>query len=110
MANKMIILTQHDSGVEIRPNFIDDKKKPINLTGNIVEVMLIYPDLSYREYTAQILDYAQGIASLVLSSTETSQFGLYKTYWKAVDSNGEVTAQDDIFYYVKPVYGGVEVI
>ena len=58
---------------------------------------------------AQIVDETQGIASIILTDKHTSITDLHKTYWACMDDNGYVTAQTDLFYYVKEKLGGASI-
>ena len=41
---KQIIVTQNDYGIELETQFVDDKKKPLDITGYEVRVKIIYDD------------------------------------------------------------------
>ena len=41
---KQIIVTQNDYGIELETQFLDDKKKPLDITGYDVWVKVIYDD------------------------------------------------------------------
>lgn len=101
-----IIATQGDSGIEVSPTFIDKNKNPVNITGCTVEISFIYPDGSISYRNGQVINGAGGIASTILSETNTAQTGLCSTYWKVIDDNSNITAQEEIYYYVREYLGG----
>ena len=105
---KSIILTQNDSGIELNVQFLDDKKDPVYIVGSSIEIQFITPSdvLMPVEY-GQITDGVNGEVSFVLGEEHTAEEGLYKTYWKVIDANSEITAQSEVYYYVKALYGGV---
>ena len=107
---KQIIVTQGDTGIELSVQFVDDKKKPIDITGKEIEVNFVNPNEEvYETMYAQIVDGTQGIASIILTDKHTSITDLHKTYWACMDDNGYVTAQTDLFYYVKEKLGGASI-
>ena len=106
---EQIIVTQRDSGIEISPTFTDKGKNPVNITGCTVEINFIYPSGDIRVKTGQIINGAGGVASTILDSRDTSEAGLVATYWKVIDINSEVTAQEEIYYYVKEYLGGAAI-
>lgn len=107
---KQIIVTQGDTGIELSVQFVDDKKKPVDITGKEIEVNFVNPNEEvYETMYAQIIDGTQGIASIILTDKHTSITDLHKTYWACMDDNGYVTAQTDLFYYVKEKLGGASI-
>lgn len=108
--NEQIVITKNNYGVEIIVNFIDNKKKPVDITNCTVEVNFVNPSGEQTiSIDAQILDYVNGTASVILSKDMTSIEGLWSTYWSALkDDTGFVTAQEAIYYYILPENGGAE--
>ena len=104
--NEQIVLTQNDFGIEVQTQFITNKKVPIDITGCSVEIVFTMPDESVSRGYAYIIDALLGKCGFVIQDIHTTLSGVYGMYWSVVDSNGFVTAQEDIYYYVKPIHGG----
>lgn len=102
---EQIIISQGDSGIEIATTFVN-KKIPVDITGCTVDIAFVYPSGEVRHTNGQIVNAAQGKASYVLADIDTEETGLVATYWKVIDDNSEVTAQEEIYYYVREYLGG----
>ena len=103
---KQIILTQNNFGIPIELQFIDDKNKPIDISNKTVEVAISYDGTIIDVLQAVISLHKNGIAYIVIDKKHTKDVGLYTTYWSVKDSNGYITAQSDLYYYVKEEYNG----
>lgn len=103
-----IIITKNNYGIELIVNFIDNKKKKIDITGCTVEVAFIDPTDTVHEYVnAFVSSYENGEVSVILDKELTSIEGLWKSYWSAIkDETGFVTAQEAVYYFVLPQFGG----
>ena len=55
-----------------------------------------------------ISSYTNGTAYIVTTTRHTSNVGLYTTFWSVKDKYGYITAQEDLYYYVKGEYNGAE--
>ena len=105
---KQIIVTKDNYGIEIVASLINQNKESVDVTGQIVEVVIVDDnDTIVDKVEAQHIDSSRGIVSITLQKEHTSTIGLYKTYWSALDENNNVTAQEDIYYYCKNKNGGV---
>ena len=104
--NEQIILTQNNYGVEIQTQFTTNKKVPINITNCSVEVTFVLPDNTSKHEYAYMVDAQLGICGFILEQDHTKNSGLHKTYWSVTDENGFITAQEEVYYYVKEAYGG----
>lgn len=105
---KQIIVTKDNYGIEIIASLVDQNKESVDVTGQIVEVVIVDDnDTIVDKVEAQHIDSSRGIVSITLQKEHTSTIGLYKTYWSALDKNNNVTAQEDIYYYCKDKNGGV---
>ena len=98
---KQIIVTQNDYGIELETQFVDDKKKPLNITGYDVMVSVIYDDKTIDTILAGHKDSANGIAYIVLEKEHLKNVGLHTVVWSVVDEDEHVTAQEDLYYFVK---------
>ena len=106
---KQIILTQNNFGIPIEPQFIDDKNKPYDISNKTVEVAISYDGSIIDILQAVISSHKNGIAYIVIDKRHTKNVGLYTTYWSVRDNNGYVTAQSDLYYYVKEEYNGCNI-
>lgn len=104
--NEQIIITQNNYGIEIEVQFTDNKKKPIDITGCTVEVAFKDPTGKVVPKEAYIINYKNGTCGFMLGEDETNITNLWSTYWSAITEDGFVTAQEAIYYYVLPMYGG----
>lgn len=106
--NEPIIITKGNHGIELIVDFIDSKKKPVDITGCTVEVTFINPGgVQDEDVNAVITNYISGQASVILDNELTNIEGLWKSYWSAIkDDTGYVTAQEAIYYFVLPQFGG----
>ena len=102
---KQIIVTQNDYGIELETQFVDDKKKPLNITGYDVNVKIIYDDETIDTIIAEHKDSANGIAYIVLEKEHLINAGLHTSVWSVVDEDEHVTAQENAYYFVKDVEG-----
>ena len=105
---QQIIITKDNYGIDLSCVFLDSKKKPIDITGMNVEVVITNPnDVIIDTIQATIINPIVGYSSIVINKEHTNILGLYKTFWTLLDSDGRVTAQEDVYYYVKDKNGGV---
>ena len=105
---KQIILTQNNFGIPIELQFVSNTNSPIDLTDKIVEVAISYDGTIIDVLQATISSYTDGTAYIVTTTKHTSNVGLYTTYWSVKDRYGYITAQSDLYYYVKEEYNGDE--
>ena len=105
---KQIILTQNNFGIPIELQFVSNTNSPIDLTDKIVEVAISYDGTIIDVLQAAISSYTDGTAYIVTTTRHTSNIGLYTTYWSVKDKYGYITAQSDLYYYVKEEYNGDE--
>ena len=105
---KQIILTQNNFGIPIELQFISNTNSPIDLTDKTVEVAISYDGVIIDVIQAIISSYTDGTAYIVTTTKHTKDVGLYTTYWSVKDEFGYVTAQSDLYYYVKEEYNGAE--
>lgn len=104
---KTIIITEGDYGIEFQVQFVD--KELSNLDNCTIDIQIVNPSNELLQLShGQIIDSANKIASFTIDSSLTSIVGLYKMYWSVIDEDSQVTAQEDVYYYVKKKYGGVE--
>lgn len=104
--SEQVIITRLNEGIEIEVQFLDNKKKPVDITGCTIEVGILNPNLQLEMVQANIKDYTNGIALLVLERKDTTINGLWSTYWSAIKENGYVTSQEAVYYFVVPRFGG----
>ena len=102
---KQIIVTQNDYGIELETQFVDDKKKPLDITDYDVRVKVIYDDKTIDTILAGHKDSVNGIAYIVLEKEHLINAGLHTSVWSVVDEDEHVTAQENIYYFVKDVEG-----
>ena len=105
---KQIILTQNNFGIPIELQFMSNTNSPIDLTGKTVEVAISYDGTIVDVLQATISSYTNGTAYIVTTTRHTSNVGLYTTFWSVRDEYGYITAQEDLYYYVKGEYNGAE--
>ena len=105
---KQIILTQNNFGIPIELQFVSDTNSPIDLTGKTVEVAISYDGTIIDVLQAIISSYTNGTAYIIVNTRHTSDVGLYTTFWSVKDKYGYITAQEDLYYYVKGEYNGAE--
>ena len=98
---KQIIVTQNNYGILLETQFIDDAKNPIDLTGYSVTVEFEYLEKCFDVLDATIINAEEGRVGVILEQEHTTEIGLYKTQWSVVDDDENVTAQEDIYYFVK---------
>ena len=104
---KQIIITEGDYGIELQVQFLDSSKNPVDLTDCFVEIDFVNPNSELSTKQAQIVDYINGRCSYILTTSETNLTDLWKTYWKVFNDNNYITAQEEIYYYVKSKDGGI---
>lgn len=104
--NEQIIMTYGDNGIEIGCTFLDNKKKPVDVTGNAIEVNIVSPQTNKLIREAYILNATGGTVAIMVDEELTGEEGLWKTYWSCYNEDGYVTAQEAIYYYVLPRLGG----
>ena len=102
---KQIIVTQNDYGIELETQFVDDKKKPLDITDYDVRVKVIYDDKTIDTVLAEHKDSVNGIAYIVLEKEHLINAGLHNSVWSVVDEDEHVTAQENVYYFVKDVEG-----
>ena len=105
---KQIILTQNNFGIPIELQFVSNTNSPIDLTDKIVEVAISYDGTVIDVLQAIISSYTNGTAYIIVNTKHTSNVGLYTTFWSVRDEYGYITAQEDLYYYVKGEYNGAE--
>ena len=98
---KQIIVTQNNYGILLETQFIDDAKNPIDLTGYSVTVEFEYLEKCFDVLDATIINAEEGRVGVILEQKHTAEIGLYKTQWSVIDDDENVTAQEDIYYFVK---------
>lgn len=102
---KQIIVTQNDYGIELETQFVDDKKKPLDITDYDVWVKVIYDDKTIDTVLAEHKDSVNGIAYIVLEKEHLINAGLHTSVWSVVDEDEHVTAQENVYYFVKDMEG-----
>lgn len=108
MANEQIILTQYNYGVELKVQFLDNKKKPVPMEANdTCEISIVYPDKTKDSFEAYSISPQDGIWGFILGEKQTTQVGLSFSYWSIVDENNNITAQEGLTYYTLAKDGGV---
>ena len=103
--NQQVIVTQGDFGIELLVQFIDANKKPVNITDCSCKVKFAYDGQVVAEKIAVIIDEVKGIASVILDEEETQFSNLWTSYWIVYDAFNNVTATENIYYYVQPAIG-----
>ena len=103
---KQIILTQNNFGIPIELQFVSNTNSPIDLTDKTVEVAISCDGTIIDVLQATISSYTNGTAYIVTTTRHTSNVGLYTTFWSVRDKYGYITAQSDLYYYVKEEYNG----
>lgn len=98
---KQIIVTQNNYGILLETQFIDDAKNPVDLTGYSVSVEFEYQEKCFDVLYATIINAEEGRVGVILEQKHTAEIGLYKTQWSVVNYDKNVTAQEDIYYFVK---------
>ena len=108
--NEQIVITKNNYGIELIVNFIDNKKKKVDITGCTVEVNFVNPNKEVNETVqAHIISYTNGECSIILDKELTNIEGLWTAYFNAIqDDTGYVTAQEAIYYFVLPENGGAK--
>ena len=61
MANEQIVITRNDEGIELEVQFIDSKKKPIDITGCTVEIGFKNPSGVVTIVQAYIINYNNAV-------------------------------------------------
>ena len=105
---KQVILTQNNFGIPIELQFVSNTNSPVDLTDKTVEVAISYDGIIIDVIQATISSYTNGTAYIIVNTKHTSNVGLYTTYWSVKDKYGYITAQSDLYYYVKEEYNGAE--
>lgn len=105
---KQIILTQNNFGIPIELQFVSNTNSPVDLTDKIVEVAISFDGTIIDVLQATISSYTNGTAYIITTTKHTSNVGLYTTFWSVKDKYGYITAQSDLYYYVKEEYNGAE--
>ena len=105
---KQIILTQNNFGIPIELQFVSNTNSPVDLTDKTVEVAISFDGTIIDVLQATISSYTNGTAYIITTKKHTSNVGLYTTYWSVKDKYGYITAQSDLYYYVKEEYNGAE--
>ena len=103
---KQIILTQNNFGIPIELQFMSNTNSPIDLTDKTVEVAISCDGTVIDVLQATISSYTNGTAYIIVNTKHTSNVGLYTTFWSVRDKYGYITAQSDLYYYVKEEYNG----
>ena len=105
---KQVILTQNNFGIPIELQFVSNANSPVDLTDKTVEVAISYDGTIIDVLQATISSYTNGTAYIIVNTKHTSNVGLYTTFWSVRDEYGYITAQSDLYYYVKEEYNGAE--
>ena len=103
---KQVILTQNNFGIPIELQFVSNTNSPIDLTDKTIEVAISYDGTVIDVLQATISSYTNGTAYIITTTKHTSNVGLYTTFWSVRDKYGYITAQSDLYYYVKEEYNG----
>ena len=99
---QQIIITKDNYGIELECCFVDAKKKVLDITGCSVEVAIMNPSGEQVELDQAVVKSDNiGFCSYVLQSKHTADEGLYTSIWTVTDENGYVTAQENVYYFVK---------
>ena len=70
-----------------------------------VWVKVIYDDKTIDTILAEHKDSVNGIAYIVLEKEHLINAGLHTSVWSVVDEDEHVTAQENVYYFVKDVEG-----
>ena len=105
---KQIVLTQNNFGIPIELQFMSNTNSPVDLTDKTVEVAISYDGTIIDVLQATISSYTNGTAYIITTKKHASNVGLYTTFWSVKDKYGYITAQSDLYYYVKEEYNGAE--
>lgn len=103
---KPIVLTQNDKGVEILCSFYDGDGNIFSLKNKTINVTIIAPDKITKLELQGVPTVNEGEASIILDKKHTEQVGTYSTYWQVITPNGEVTAQQGLYYSTIAEFGG----
>ena len=99
---QQIIITKDNYGIELECCFVNAKKKELDITGYSIEVAIMNPSGEQVELDQAVVKSANiGLCSYVLQSKHTADEGLYTSIWTVTDENGYVTAQENVYYFVK---------
>ena len=99
---QQIIITKDNYGIELECCFVDAKKKALDITGYSIEVAIMNPSGEQVELDQAVVKSDNiGFCSYVLQSKHTADEGLYTSIWTVTDENGYVTAQENVYYFVK---------
>lgn len=104
--SESIIITRDNYGIELSTQFVNNKNKPINITGQTVEIIIVKSNGDKTSHKAYLTEPSQGKCGFTLSSSETSVLGLCTVFFSLLDEDNNVTAQDDLYYFVKEKNGG----
>lgn len=101
--SKQIIYTKGNTGMELEVMILDKiTKNNFDLSDYKVEVDIVNPSGDVIDTVEGYIKNAiEGVVSIIVTDKYTSEVGLYKTYWRIIDSNENINTQEDIFYYVK---------
>ena len=105
--NQQIIVTEGDFGVEILTQFIDANKKPVPIEDCYCKIKFEHDGKVISEKIGAVIDELEGIVSVILDTEETQYSGLWTSYWICYDQFNNVTATENIYYYVQPAIGSV---
>lgn len=99
---QQIVITKDNYGIELECYFINAKKKPIDVTGCSIELAILNPSgVQIDLVQAIIKNPTIGYCSYILNTKHTSEEGLYTTIWTVVDTDGYITAQENMYYFIK---------
>lgn len=101
-----IIITRDDYGIELSVQFVNNKKKPIDITGQTVDVIVVNPNGDKTSHDAYLTEPLNGKCGIILTENETSVLGLYSAFFSLRDEDNNVTAQEDLYYFIKDKHGG----
>lgn len=98
---KQIIVTQNDYGIELEAQFVDDKKRPISTNGYDVKANIIYDNKVIDTIIATCKNEDETISYIILEKEHLKNVGLHTVVWSVVDEDEHITAQEDLYYFVK---------
>lgn len=104
--DEQAIITSGDNLIELEIQFRDNKKKPIDITDCEIEITFVPPTSPKFTEEGAISNSLSGISSFMLTEKHTTEEGLWTCYFAVLDSNGYVTAQESVYYFIIPKHGG----
>lgn len=99
---KNIIISQNDYGIEIRRQFIDIRnKQPVDATSCVGNAFIEYPDGTKVHKSVYPINNKDGILAVMLDKEDTKDTGVHRIIMSLMNGEYYVTAQEDVYYYVK---------